>query len=401
MIRSLLFDMDGTIYPLQGGFSQSPAYQEIKKRMVDFIRERNRIDDAKAKKILIGIKERYGRNVSVGIETEFGIPREEYFSSVWDIDPAAYIPKDPALRKNLELLSERFEIAILSDAPRCWINKVLEFLQIEDLFEGRIFDGQGERNKSAGSAFPWAAERLGKPPQEILMIGDEDEIDIIPAKKAGMKTAKIGAPTDADYCAESVAALAQLLLGKKRRLQIGVMGSAADLAYSKEIEWIAERVGELIAKSGNIVVYGAEKDYDSLSTAAARGAKKADGTTVGVTYGTGKDIWDTQNTDVIIVSGLARGGGREFTLINSCDSVIAISGGSGTLTELAMAYQLDIPMIVIEGSGGWADKLANTFFDGRKRRRVIGAMTPEEAVETAIRESTSRIVAKEANVIPK
>lgn len=169
-----------------------------------------------------------------------------------------------------------------------------------------------------------------------------------------------------------------------RKLQIGVMGSAADLCYKKELEIIAERLGELIAKSGNITVYGAEKDYDSLSTAAARGAKKFNGLTVGVTYSKGKEIFDKENTDVIIVSGLERGGGREFVLVNSCDAVIAVSGGSGTLTELAIAYQLDIPMLVIKGSGGWSDKLADTFFDERKRRRVIGVETPEEAVEIAI-----------------
>ncbi|MFH0951898.1 MAG: hypothetical protein V1838_01780, partial [Patescibacteria group bacterium] len=87
----------------------------------------------------------------------------------------------------------------------------------------------------------------------------------------------------------------------KRKFQIGVMGSAADLKYTKKIEQIAEEMGKLIAESGNITVYGAEKDYDSLSTAAARGAKKAGGLTVGVTYGKGKDIFDKEgNTDVII-----------------------------------------------------------------------------------------------------
>lgn len=172
-----------------------------------------------------------------------------------------------------------------------------------------------------------------------------------------------------------------------RKYQIGVMGSAADLNYSKQIEKIAERVGELIAQKGHITVYGAEKDYDSLSTAAARGAKKANGLTVGVTYGKGKDIWDKENnTDVIICSGLERGGGREFVLVNSCDAIIAINGGSGTLNELAIAYQLDIPMIVLENTGGWAAKMANQYFDDRKRRMVIGAKTPEEAVEIAIRE---------------
>lgn len=169
-----------------------------------------------------------------------------------------------------------------------------------------------------------------------------------------------------------------------RRLQIGVMGSAADLKYSKKLEKLAEKVGELIAKSGNVTVYGAEKDCDSLSTAAARGAKKANGLTVGVTYGKGKDIYDKEYTDIIVSTGMDRGGGREFVLVNSCDVIIAISGGSGTLTEMAIAYQSNIPIVCLTGVGGWSDKLAGTFLDERKRIRCLKSKTPEDAVKMAI-----------------
>jgi uncharacterized protein (TIGR00725 family) len=171
----------------------------------------------------------------------------------------------------------------------------------------------------------------------------------------------------------------------KRRLQIGVMGSDADLAYGADIEKLAFEIGKAIAQSGNITVYGAEKDLDSLSTAASRGAKSAGGMTVGVTYQRGKDIWDKEgSTDVIIVSGSERGGGREMVLVNSCDAIIAIAGGSGTLSEIAIAYQMNIPVVALKGTGGWADKLAGEYLDGRKRFRIEGAVTPEEAVQTAI-----------------
>jgi uncharacterized protein (TIGR00725 family) len=170
-----------------------------------------------------------------------------------------------------------------------------------------------------------------------------------------------------------------------RKLQIGVMGSAADLNYSKKLEELAFGVGQEIARSGNITVYGAEKDYDSLSTAASRGAKSLQGLTVGVTYGKGKDIFDKEgNTDVIIVTGIERGGGREFVLVNSCDAIIIVSGGSGTLTETAIAYQMNIPIIALCGTGGWADKLAGTYIDERKRVIVNSVVTPKEAVDLAI-----------------
>jgi len=170
-----------------------------------------------------------------------------------------------------------------------------------------------------------------------------------------------------------------------RKLQIGVMGSAADLNYSNEMNKLAEETGKLIAQSGNITIYGAEKDFDSLSTAAARGAKKEGGLTVGVTYGKGKEIFDKNNTDIIIVSGLERGGGREFVLVNSCDVLICISGGSGTLTEIAIAYQLNIPIIVIGKTGGWSERLANSYLDERKRLKIIEVSTPQDAVETAVK----------------
>lgn len=173
-----------------------------------------------------------------------------------------------------------------------------------------------------------------------------------------------------------------------RKFQIGVMGSAADLEYDKAVQDVAEQIGRLIAERDGVVVFGAEKDSDSLSTAACRGAKQAGGLTVGVTYGKGKDIWQ-KDADVIIPSGLERGGGRETVLVLACDAVIAVSGGSGTLTEIAIAYQADIPAVAMRGIGGWSEKLADTYVDARERRFTFGADTAEEAVEIAFREAAS------------
>lgn len=167
-----------------------------------------------------------------------------------------------------------------------------------------------------------------------------------------------------------------------RKYQIGVMGSAADLKYSKELEKAAERLGELVAINNGILFFGAEKDYDSLSTAAARGAKKRGGLTVGITYGKDKDIWQ-KDADIIIPTGLERGGGREMVLVLSCDAIIALGGGSGTLTELAISYQAGIPAVVLSGYGGWSDKLADEFLDERNRLKFMKTSTPEEAVELA------------------
>lgn len=172
-----------------------------------------------------------------------------------------------------------------------------------------------------------------------------------------------------------------------RKFQIGVTGSAADLNYSEGVEKAAERIGELIAERGGVLLFGAEKDSDSLSTAACRGAKKKGGLTVGITYGKGKDVIQ-KDIDIVLPTGIERGGGREFVFILGCDAIIVLGGGSGTLNELSIAYMAGIPTIALKGIDGWGSKLIGESLDARNRSKVLGADTPEAVVEMAFEEAT-------------
>lgn len=169
-----------------------------------------------------------------------------------------------------------------------------------------------------------------------------------------------------------------------KRIQIGIMGSAEDLNYSNAALLFAKELGREIAKSNNILVYGAEKEYSSLSTNAAIEADKNNGITVGVTGGKKKEIFGDFRPTILIPCGLEIGGGREFTLVLSCDVIIAIGGGSGTLTEMAIAYQAGIPIVTINGFPGWSKKMSNKYFDERKRLKCLNASSPKEAVKLAI-----------------
>ena len=175
-----------------------------------------------------------------------------------------------------------------------------------------------------------------------------------------------------------------------KKLQIGIMGSAADLKYSDEALAFAKELGKLIAESNNILVYGAEKEYTSLSTEAAKVATKNGGITIGVAGGKSKKIFGKFRPTVLINSGLEIGGGREFTLVLSCDVIIAISGGSGTLTEMAIAYQAGIPIIVVDKFGGWSEKLSNEFIDDRKRLKCISCKNEKDALTKAVKEGMKK-----------
>lgn len=170
--------------------------------------------------------------------------------------------------------------------------------------------------------------------------------------------------------------------------QIGIMGSMADLWYNKQVEDVAYQLWSKLAKAGYVLVYGAEKDADSLSTAAARGAKESWWVVMGVTYGKTADIRGEMRkyTDCIVCTGMERGWGREFVLVSSCDAIVTIWWWSGTLNEMTVAYQKKIPIVCMKNTGGWSDKMADTYIDDRyisdpKRYMCYGASDATEAID--------------------
>lgn len=174
-----------------------------------------------------------------------------------------------------------------------------------------------------------------------------------------------------------------------RKEQIGIMGSMADTELSQTAKDTAAEIGELLAREGVILVYGYEGDFDSLSEIAARSAEKNGGQTMAFMWGSEKKLHEDLSS-IIVSTGMMRGGGREYSLTLSCDGIITIGGGTGTLTEVAMAYQAKIPVVAMKNTGGWSEKLAGQYMDSRKRFAILSADTPLEAVQKilgAVRDS--------------
>lgn len=144
------------------------------------------------------------------------------------------------------------------------------------------------------------------------------------------------------------------------RVKVGVIGSAK---CSREVYQLAERVGEGIARRGAILICGG---LGGVMEGACKGAKAAGGTTVGILPGARPDDANAY-VDIPVVTGL--GLARNVLVVRSAQSVIAIEGGYGTLSEIAFSLQLGVPVI----------GLRTTYHD----RQIIQAADPEEAVEQA------------------
>lgn len=137
------------------------------------------------------------------------------------------------------------------------------------------------------------------------------------------------------------------------KLTIGVMGSSGgDLA--DEIMLRVFRLGEAIAEQGAVLITGG---CPGLPYEAVRGAKAKGGLVVGISPGLsidehrGKYRSPVEGFDVLIYTGSGLMG-REITNIRSCDMVVIAGGRTGTLGELAIAYDEGRLIGILTGTGG-------------------------------------------------
>jgi uncharacterized protein (TIGR00725 family) len=146
-------------------------------------------------------------------------------------------------------------------------------------------------------------------------------------------------------------------------MQIAVIGAGRADAQA---EANAVEVGRLLAEHGCTLVCGGE---GGVMAAAARGAKQAGGTTIGILPGESRaeaNLW----IDYAVATGI--GHARNLAVVASGDAVIAVAGEWGTLAEIGFARKLGRPVVVLEP--GWA-------VDGDG---IARAATAAEAVSTAI-----------------
>lgn len=85
--------------------------------------------------------------------------------------------------------------------------------------------------------------------------------------------------------------------------------------------------------------------------------------------------------DIVIPTGLQLG--RNVLVVAAADVVLAIGGGAGTLSELALAWQLGKPIVVL-GQRGWAGRVAGECLDGRSDQPIHAADSVANAVDACV-----------------
>lgn len=148
---------------------------------------------------------------------------------------------------------------------------------------------------------------------------------------------------------------------------IGVIG---DGQCDADTAALAEAVGRELARRGAAVVCGG---LGGVMAAACRGARSAGGLTIGILPGTRREEANPW-VQVPIVTGLDQA--RNVLVVRTAQALIAVGGGFGTLSEIAHALKLGIPVV---GLNTW--ELAK---EGRRVTAIVEARSPAEAVELAL-----------------
>ena len=160
----------------------------------------------------------------------------------------------------------------------------------------------------------------------------------------------------------------------KRKKIIAIIGDANS---NEDISWLAFEIGKLIIDNGYRLANGGMYGVMEYSAKGARSSLNyKDGDIIGIlpSYNS-KECNDYIDIPITTGIGVARNG----VLTSMCNAIIAIGGGAGTLSEIALAWQMK-KLIVCVGEVGWHKKINNLKLDQRRNDNLFVANTPEESL---------------------
>lgn len=170
-----------------------------------------------------------------------------------------------------------------------------------------------------------------------------------------------------------------------RRALVAVVGDTRVDADDKRVI-LARETGRLLVDVGCRVVSGGLGGVMTAALAGARtSAKYAEGDTLAILPGS-DPAEACPEADIVLATGL--GLARNVVIANA-DAVVAVGGGAGTLSEIALAWQLRRPIVALDVPG-WGKRVAGARLDHRERQpdlpddQIHSADTAEAAVRLVL-----------------
>lgn len=160
--------------------------------------------------------------------------------------------------------------------------------------------------------------------------------------------------------------------------KIGIIGPNKSMC-SKEIYDFGVELGKRLSSHEIVIICGG---LGGFMEAVCCGVKQSNKTFSGQTIGILPDS-KTDNANAYIDIPIATGIGiaRNIIIVNSADIIIAVGGGAGTLSEIAIAWQQKKTVLCVTLFDGWAKEMAGRNLDNRENSLLIPVDSIEEILK--------------------
>jgi HAD superfamily hydrolase (TIGR01549 family) len=206
-IKAIGFDVDGTLYNTPDAMSVAVAKILIEKAAIELSRDPDDLAEEYIKR-----RDEFRSNTKT--LNSFGLDGEKIFQDVWDgIAIEKYVTPDEKLVKMIAKLKKIYQIFIISNGTGRQVERKLQYLGLNYKdFDPRIYCYDQGWMKPDPQPFLAALESLNIRPEEIVYVGDREDIDVEGAQAVGMKAIYVGGKSQkADASIEAVYDIVSIL----------------------------------------------------------------------------------------------------------------------------------------------------------------------------------------------
>lgn len=195
-IRSLVFDLDGTLY-------NAPAVaREIERAAEELIAETRGISPEEGRSVLKTARRRLAETYDeeptlTRTLVELGIEVVEFHQAMQQrVRPERYLSNDPILYALLDSLRDACDLYVYTNNNHQLTRKILALLGVEELFERLYTIEFSWLPKPSRETLQRILEDIGGPPDSFLFIGDRQHVDLKTAESIGIPTLLVGETGD-------------------------------------------------------------------------------------------------------------------------------------------------------------------------------------------------------------
>ena len=190
MIKALVLDLDGTLYPKS---IELKASRSSKMRVYRYLRDKHLIDTISRTDLRAAEDKMATGSVSMAIRElckkyPISLHGLEYYAH--NQDPAKFgMKRDEVLASLLKDLSKHYKIAIFTNSRKVWAQNAVRKLGISKIIKRRYLvyaERVDNKLKPEPAAFRLMFKCTGIKPQETLFL-DDKERNVSAARKLGMK----------------------------------------------------------------------------------------------------------------------------------------------------------------------------------------------------------------------